>query len=279
VAHRSSRRRFLGALAVGGAALLAACAGQPAGPEDGEAPAEMVVEVGDLEMDDQAPGPSGVLSARPARPAGGPAAAGLQPLGLGAGRDGLVYVPAGYRPDRPAPLALLLHGAGGGARDGLDLLRARADLAGAILLAPDSRGPTWDLVLDWYGPDVAFLNGALTRVFERYAVDPRRVAIGGFSDGASYALSLGLTNGDLFGHVLAFSPGFVAPADQRGMPRIFVSHGTRDDVLPIDQGGRHIVPLARQAGYDVTYREFEGGHAVPDEVARAALAWFVGAAG
>jgi len=51
------------------------------------------------------------------------------------------------------------------------------------------------------------------------------VAIQGFSDGASYALSLGLTNGDLFTHVIAFSPGFAAPAEQRGRPRIYVSHG------------------------------------------------------
>jgi predicted esterase len=86
-----------------------------------------------------------------------------------------------------------------------------------------------------------------------YAIDPARVAIGGFSDGASYALSLGLTNGDLFSHVLAFSPGFMAPAGQEGSPRIFVSHGTRDAVLPIDRCSRRIVPTLRRAGYDVAY--------------------------
>jgi phospholipase/carboxylesterase len=35
------------------------------------------------------------------------------------------------------------------------------------------------------------------------------VALGGFSDGASYALSLDLTNGDLFASLIAFSPGFI----------------------------------------------------------------------
>jgi phospholipase/carboxylesterase len=59
---------------------------------------------------------------------------------------------------------------------------------------------------------------------------------------------LGINNGDLFTHVLAFSPGFVAPAAWVGMPRIFVSHGTRDEVLPIDFCSRKIVPMLKHAG-------------------------------
>ena len=50
---------------------------------------------------------------------------------------------------------------------------------------------------------------ALVRVFATYPVDPTHLAISGFSDGASYALSLGLANADLFTHIVAFSPGFV----------------------------------------------------------------------
>jgi predicted esterase len=111
-------------------------------------------------------------------------------------------------------------------------------------------------------------------VFSRYAVDPGRIAVGGFSDGASYALSLGITNGDLFGHVLAFSPGFMAPAAQVGFPRVFVSHGAHDTVLPVDRCSRRIVPELERAGYDVRYREFEGGHVVPPEIGREAVNWF-----
>jgi predicted esterase len=103
----------------------------------------------------------------------------------------------------------------------------------------------------------------LAWTFSSYAIDPARVAIGGFSDGASYALSLGFTDGDLFPHVLAFSPGFAAPARRVGSPRIFVSHGTRDAVLPIDRCSRRIVPTLQRTGYDVAYRKFDGGHAVP----------------
>ena len=114
----------------------------------------------------------------------------------------------------------------------------------------------------------------LEHAFSRCAVDKTRVAVGGYSDGASYALSLGIANGDLFSHVLAFSPGFLAPPSQRGSPRIFVAHGTRDGWLPIDSCSRRIVPRLERAGYELRYREFEGGHVVPPSIAREALTWF-----
>ena len=120
---------------------------------------------------------------------------------------------------------------------------------------------------------MAFLNRALEWVFERLAVDPSRLAIGGFSDGASYALSLGLANGDLFPRVVACSPGFVISAEPNGSPRFFLSHGTADQILPIDRCSRVIVPRLRSMGYDVTFREFEGRHELPPDIASEALQW------
>jgi phospholipase/carboxylesterase len=162
----------------------------------------------------------GRLQARPTGAASGAAPVGLRELGPGGARAGYLYVPQTYRAGSPAPLAVLLHGAGEDARDGLALLRAQADAAGLILLAPTSHEYTWDILVGRrYGPDVAALDRALEHAFSRCAVDPGRVAVGGYSDGASYALSLGIANGDLFTHVLAFSPGFLAPPGRRGRPR------------------------------------------------------------
>jgi phospholipase/carboxylesterase len=145
-----------------------------------------------------------------------------------------------------------------------------------VLLAPASREHTWDLLAGQYGADVTLIDQALEQTFSRYAVDPARMAVGGFSDGASYALSLGITNGDLFTHVLAFSPGFMAPVERRGRPRVLISHGTRDGVLPIDLCSRRIVPRLERAGYDVRYREFDGGHTISPEIALEAMGWFSG---
>ncbi len=216
---------------------------------------------------------AGLLLARPTQPTEA-APRGLQPLGLSVKRDGLLYVPPTYQVKQPAPLVVMLHGAGGDARGGLKLLKPLADSAGLILLAPASRQKTWDVLYGQYGPDIAFIDQALEQTFSRCAIDPAHIAVGGFSDGASYALSVGITNGDLFTHVIAFSPGFMAPASQVGSPRLFISHGTRDSVLPIDVCSRKIVPQVRGAGYDVLYREFDGPHTIPPAIADSALDWF-----
>lgn len=215
---------------------------------------------------------SGKLKAQPARPTE-TVAPGLHQLGLARGRDALLYVPNTYRPQEPAPFTLALHGAGGDERNGLMPLLDLADHAGLVVLSPASRDRTWDSILGGFGPDVEFLDRALAATFARCNIDPQRLAISGFSDGASYALSLGITNGLLFTHILAFSPGFVAPAAQRDRPRIYISHGTRDRVLPIASCSRRIVPLLRDAGYIVIYHEFDGPHTVPPEIAQEAVTW------
>jgi phospholipase/carboxylesterase len=188
--------------------------------------------------------------------------------------EGFLYVPAGYNADQPTPLVLSLHGAGGNARQGLALLQGLADEAGFLLLIPSAHQRTWDVIRSGYGPDVLLIDGALEQTFSRYHIDPAHVAIGGFSDGASYALSLGITNGTLFSHVTAFSPGFMAPTGQAGALRFFISHGTEDQVLPIDRCSRRIVPQLQRAGYEVRYLEFRGGHPVSGNVARKAVDWF-----
>ena len=221
---------------------------------------------------------TGRLTARPKPgPAPGDFAAGVQPLQLAARRDGLLYVPNTYAPDRPAALAVMLHGAGGTAEHGLSLLRRYADAHNIILVAPASRAGSWDIITaNAFGKDVIFIDQALASVFGRYAVDPARIAVGGFSDGASYALCLGLTNGDLFTHVIAFSPGFVITEEEQGKPAVFISHGTGDRVLPIDPCSRRIVPRLRRKGLSVNYQEFDGEHQVPNRISAAAVDWFEG---
>jgi len=218
--------------------------------------------------------PDRLLTARPGDPTIAPTV-GLSALNLGTTRDGVLYVPESYSADTAAPLFVALHGAGGQGSDWASYY-ARAESRGMIFLAPDSRGSTWDLIRGQVGPDVRFLNRALLHTFERCRIDPERIALAGFSDGASYALSLGASNGGLFGSLVAYSPGFldlVPPLN--GKPRLFVSHGNEDPVLSVRVTRDSIVPELRRLGYEVTYREFDGGHNVPAEISEEALDWFL----
>jgi phospholipase/carboxylesterase len=215
------------------------------------------------------------LHARPARAvSGGVAGPGIIPLNLRSVRDALLYVPDSVRD--PAPLVLYLHGATGDEQQGIRRLSALADEFGCLLLSPASQEGTWDAIRSGYGRDVRFIDQALSKVFGQRRVDPRKIAVCGFSDGASYALGLGLSNGDLFRAVIAFSPGFVPDVvEQTGTPRIFISHGTKDPILPIDTASRRLVPQFERAGYEVKFREFDGPHTVPPEIARGAMEWFL----
>jgi phospholipase/carboxylesterase len=223
-----------------------------------------------------APPPGSPTVPPPAGPAGAPVAPGLQTLNLGGPRPGLLYVPRTYHAGQPSlSLVVMLHGAGGDAPGGMDPFLRLADDRRLLLFAPASSQRTWDSVMGRSGPDVRLIDEGLRQIMAGYPVDRSRMAIEGFSDGASYALSLGLANGDLFTHVIAFSPGFVPPGSRRGRPRVLVAHGSRDTVLPIRSTSRRIVPELRKEGYRVTYREFDGPHAVPGAVAEQAATWFL----
>ena len=198
---------------------------------------------------------------------------GQHPLGLDHERDGLLYLPKGYKPGVPAPLLVMFHGAGGTAQS-TTYTFPLADEHGVIILAPDSRDQrTWDLVLGNYGPDADFLAIALGQTLGRCSVDRQRLSVGGHSDGASYALSFGIGAGDVFGRILAFSPGVMNPVDARGKPRLFISHGISDNVMPIDDTSRKFVPRLKGLGYDVTYREYDGKHPVPIEIVKEGFDW------
>jgi phospholipase/carboxylesterase len=219
------------------------------------------------------------LTARPGTPAT-QTAPGTHPLGLGtANRDGLLLVPASYDPATPTPLMLSLHGAGGSSQRSIEAFGPYAEAEGFVLLAPDSREATWDGITGTYGADVRFVDDALAITFARCNISPARLIIEGFSDGASYGLGLGLANGDLFTHVMAFSPGFIPgfEGDPVGRPPVFVAHGTNDGVLPIDATSRPIVERLQDQGYDVLFVEHGSGHAIPASVADQAIAWSLAA--
>ena len=224
------------------------------------------------------------IAARPRSPTAS-LTVGAHDLGLGRAtyrgmlRDGTLYVPTKAASGTPVPLLVMLHGGGGQARD-FHFMFPFAEEFGVALLTLAARHNTWDAVDSRIGPDVLFIDEALRYTFERVAIDPSRVGVGGLSDGGMYALSIGRINGDLFTHLIAVAPGYMlALAPPVGSPRVFLAHGTRDGVYSVLGSRSRVLPQLRSAGYDVVYYEFDGPHFLTEPAARVAIEWLVGGDG
>jgi predicted esterase len=207
--------------------------------------------------------------------------------GLPAGETELANGATVYRPRSagpgPLPLVVLLHGAGGYPPGFLQRLEPEADRRGLILFQPHSAGRTWDVIqnlgskqLPWRGPDLRRNDEALADLFRRASVDRSRIVLLGFSDGASYALSLGLANPGLFTAVVALSPGMFAPPSVLDRnQRIFIAHGRDDQILPFDNA-REIAGALSGNGAKLRFRPFNGRHEIDRGVLREALDYALG---
>lgn len=202
---------------------------------------------------------------------------GRNPLGIDDARDALLYVPSSLHVDKPVPLLVMFHGARGLSEKIMSLLEQHAERHGFLLLAPQSQFQTWDLAMGGNGPDLARLEQALTIISSHFQIDTSHLGFAGFSDGGSYALSIGLTNGELVSHVIAFSPGFMSLYAPEGSPQILIAHGTEDKQLPAHAHGGKIASKLKEDGYTVTYEEFEGGHVIRSHILEKAVQFFLNA--
>jgi predicted esterase len=162
----------------------------------------------------------------------------------------------------------MLHGAGSSAARVWEAVKGDAAERGVAVLLPESRLWSWDFRHGDFGIDRAFIDAALAEAFQKVPVDAAHVALGGFSAGGTFTLSLGPSNGDLFHWLFAFSPTGMEVVGLVGHPRFMLAHGTLDPLVPIGSSSRAIVPALRAAGDWVVYREFPGGeHEIfPDAV-------------
>jgi len=147
--------------------------------------------------------------------------------------------------------------------------------AGAVIISPRAPLEVAPASYGWYRDEdgeagfdagVAALQTFVGQLAEAYPVDPARVSMMGFSQGAgmSYALllkapALVLGVAGLAGFLPEPARKWLAPGLLAGKP-VFVAHGTDDETvaLPFARAARN--DLAR-AGAEVDYHEYDGvGH-------------------
>lgn len=197
-------------------------------------------------------------------------------LGVSEERDYVLYVPESLDAGQPVPLLVFFHGAGGSPEKILPFIEAHAEERGMLVLAPHSMLPTWDIVIGGNGPDLERLDTALAKLASHYLLDPHQFGFAGFSDGGSYALSNGLTNGHFVSHIMVFSGGFMTAMMPEGMPQVFISHGLVDEQLPIETSGRANAEKLKESGYPVHYVEFNGKHIIHPPIVKLAVDFFYG---
>lgn len=115
------------------------------------------------------------------------------------------------------------------------------------------------------------LTAALDELQEELAVPAGKLALGGFSQGAMLSCDLALRDGrPLAALVLMSGTLIAAPIWRSGAPAraglpVLVSHGRQDPLLPFALSER-LRDLLREAGLEVEWLPFRGGHEIPPAV-------------
>lgn len=194
--------------------------------------------------------------------------------------------------DLRRPGLLLLHGRGSDERDLLQLaplLDKRFFVVSARAPLPCFPGYMWYDIVDLATPDHAGLVHALDRldqfsaeILERYPIDPARLYLLGFSQGAAMSALLALTRPERLAAAVLLSGYLPATGATQGMPRlrpegladraVFIAHGTLDPVLPVERG-RALRDRFQATPATVTYQEYPIGHEVSLDELNLANAW------
>lgn len=170
----------------------------------------------------------------------------------------LVHEPPGRDKTKPAQLVIMLHGMGGTAANAMRETdwSAKADAEGFMVAYPEGTRPdaskppslrsnpqAWNdgsgrfYAAEHNVDDLAFLRVLIEKLSAGYAVDPRRIFVTGFSNGASMAFRAGAELADRIAAVAPHSGAnwveVVKPA--RGISLCYLT-GTADTLNPMDGG-------------------------------------------
>jgi phospholipase/carboxylesterase len=192
----------------------------------------------------------------------------------------VLLTPEEIDPERRYPLITVLHGAGRQDELLVKACRDAPEVRQAFFLIPRSVAPTWDLIAGNGQPDFEFLRFAYDLIYRRYPIDAKRQALIGYSDGASYGLSLALSNPGHFDAAMCWAAGFVVVdrsslGSPESKPRLYLEYGTHDQLFSFEEIAIPMRDNLRKAGYAVEFSVDEGGRHMPSgHFQNEALDWY-----
>ncbi|HYQ42086.1 MAG TPA: Ricin and poly(3-hydroxybutyrate) depolymerase fusion [Polyangiaceae bacterium] len=208
----------------------------------------------------------------------------------GTDRQYYVQLPKNYNASTPYRLVFQFHPWGGSADQALTMYQLNSGLPDSIFVTPQgldagNNGPGW---ANTNGQDIAFTKAMLADVKGKYCVDSARIFSVGFSYGGMMSFALGCEMSDTFRAIAPMSGALYSDPSCKGTgPHVAMwgSHGLNDTVVPIDNGraardkilqenhcGTTTTPVEPSpcvkyegcdAGYDVTWCEWDGPHGIP----------------
>jgi phospholipase/carboxylesterase len=107
----------------------------------------------------------------------------------------------------------------------------------------------------------------MKEICDKYDIQSDQIILGGFSQGGMMTYYYGLSNPDIIRGFAALSSKILFPESLQPLlpddktQKIFISHGIRDIVIPVDYG-RDACQFLEDAGYKPIYKEYDMHHEI-----------------
>ncbi len=219
----------------------------------------------------------------------------------GTSRTYYVQLPKSYASSTHYPVIFQFHPWGGSADQALTMYQLSSKIPDAIYVTPQGldaggNGPGW---ANTNGQDIAFTKAMLADVQAKYCVDNARIFSTGFSYGGMMSFAIGCEMGDVFRAIAPMSGSLYSDFNCKGTGHaiaLWGSHGLNDTVVPIADGRAALKKILQQnhcgteaspvdpspcvkyqgcdAGYDVTWCEWDGPHGIPSFGSASIAAFF-----